>query len=110
MGEEDGHLVMIEDVTDPDGRMYRLEYRASHDGLRAVAYCLYNPWGGPGNPNAGEDYLVGHARDDGFLCVGKESVDKLDESPYDLDHVIQRARYWCTAFSVLKETGVFPHP
>lgn len=108
--EEDGYLVMIEDVSDPDGRLYRLEYRATPDGRKAIAFCLHNPWSVGGPPNGGEEYAVGHVAADGFLCLGTASVKKLDDSPYYLEFTIRRARYWCTGFSVLKETGEFPNP
>ena len=110
VGKEDGYCVMIEDASDPDGRMYRIEYRSTADGGRAVAFCLYNPWGRIGMPAAGEEYTVGHVAADGFLCLGEDTTRELDCSPYDLEFTIRRARYWCTAFSVLKETGEFPNP
>jgi hypothetical protein len=109
IGEEDSYAVMIEDHSDPDGRMYRLEYRSTSDGRKAIAYCIFNPWGGGGDPNAGEDYPTGHVAEDGFICLGGEAVHDLESSPYDLDYTIRRARYWCTAFSVLKENGEFPN-
>ena len=109
-GEIDGCTVMIEDVTDPDGRIYRLEYCATADGRRAVAYCRFNPWGEAGQPDAGESYEDGHVMENGFLCLGDDAVRELGKSPYDLEFTIKRARYWCTGFSVLKETGEFPNP
>ncbi len=108
--EEGDYLVAIEEVSDTDGRMYKLEYRSTPDGRRAVAFCLYNPWGGLGNPSAGEDYLRGHVAEDGFICVGDGSDRRLEASPFDLDFTIRRARFWCTAFSYLKEHGSFPNP
>ena len=109
--DEDGAIVMIEDHADPDGRMYRMEYRSSPDGKHTVAYCRYNPWGVKGRPNAGAGYATGHVAEDGFLCLGaKHSGRKIADSPYDVAYAIRRARFWCTAFSVLKETGTFPQP
>lgn len=105
IGTENGLNVMLEDVSDPDGRIYRLEYQSTPDGLHAVAFCRYNPWG---TPNGGEEYMVGHVDTNGFICVGLQSVKNVRASPYDLRFVIQRGRFWCTAFSVLKETGHFP--
>jgi hypothetical protein len=107
IGTEDGHAVMIEDVSDPDGRMYRMEYQSSDDGAHATARCLHNPWGGV---NGGaDDVHKSHVFSDGLLCMGRGRTG-LFGSPFDLSAVIQRARYWCTAFSVLKETGRFPQP
>ncbi len=110
VGEEGDYVVVIEDFSDPDGRMFRLEYRATPDAGRAIAYCLHNPWGMEGNPCAGEGYFEAHVAEDGFLCLGAASVLQLERSPYDLDYAVRRARYWCTAFSVFEETGVFPDP
>ena len=107
VGNDENTVVMIEDHTDPDGRIYRLEYQSTRDGRHAIAWCRYNPWG---SPNAGEEYEVGHVANDGFICVGQESVRSVSESPYRLSYVIERARYWCTGFSVLQESGTFPHP
>lgn len=110
VGEEDGCAIMIEDVTDPDGRMYRLEFRATADGSKAIAFCLHNPWGASGQPNAGVEYTEGHVAENGFVCVGSESIRELAKSPYDLEFTVRRARFWCTGFSAFKETGVFPQP
>jgi hypothetical protein len=107
IGSEGGVDVMIEDVADPDGRIYRLEYQSMPDGRHAIAFCRFNPWGAL---NGGEEYPVGHVDANGFICVGKESVKTVQASPYDLRYVIQRSRFWCTAFSMLKETGQFPTP
>jgi hypothetical protein len=107
VGDEGDHVVMIEDVSDPDGRMYRMEYQSSPDGSRAIARCLHNPWGGV---TGGEDDVhKSHVFSDGTLCMGRGRTG-LFGSPFDLAAVIQRTRYWCTAFSVLKETGRFPQP
>lgn len=104
--DEDGATVMIEDVGDPDGRLYRMEYRSAADGSQAVAYCRHNPWGGF---NGGEPYETSHVDANGFICVGPDhSGHAIAGSPYDLTFVIRRARFWCAAFSVLKETGEFP--
>lgn len=108
VGVEADGIVMIEDVTDGDGRMYRLEYRSTPDTHHAIAFCRWNPWG---TLNGGEQYTVGHVDSDGFLCLGKAHTGKgLCDSPYDLEYVIARARFWTTAFSILKETGEFPQP
>ena len=106
---ENGIVIMIEDHNDPDGRMYRLEYRSTQDGRHAAGFCLNNPWNPEGRPNDGISYSSGHVAEDGFLCLGGNSTRSIEASPYDLQHVILRSRYWCTGFSVLKETGVFPN-
>ena len=106
--DDDGAVVMIEDVTDPDGRLYRLEYRSTVDGRHAVGFCRFNPWGGV---NGGEAYAMGHVAENGFLCFGADHGGQdVATSPYNISFVIRRARFWCTAFSVLKETGQFPSP
>lgn len=106
--DTDGAVVMIEDVRDPDGRLYRMEYRSTPDGAHGVAYCRSNPWGAV---NGGAPYHRGHVSPSGFLCLGDgHNSEKLADSNYDIGFTIKRARYWCTAFSVFKETGEFPNP
>jgi len=107
IGEENNAVCMIEDWSDPDGRMYRMEYQSTPDGRHALAYCLSNPWDRQ-RPNAGMGYAESHVASDGLLCMGTRHVKELKSSPYDIETVISRARYWCTGFSVLKETGEFP--
>lgn len=107
VAREDGLDVMIEDHADPDGRIYRIEYQSTADGEHAVAICRYNPWG---SVNGATEYTVSHVDTDGFICVGTQSIRSVPDSPYSLQYVVTRARYWCTAFSVLKETGIFPNP
>ena len=106
-GQENGLDIMIEDYTDPDGRIYRIEYQSTADGQHAVAFCRHNPWG---NINGDTVYEESHIDRDGFVCVGTKSIRSVGDSPYSLEYVVARARYWCTAFSVLKETGAFPNP
>ncbi len=110
VSREGSVVVAVEDWSDPDGRMYRLEYRSTSSGHKAIAWCLYNPWGVEGEPSAGADYFVAHVAPDGFLCLGVGSERRLDKSPFGLDYAVRRARYWCTAFSVFRETGEFPEP
>lgn len=106
--DDDGVVVMIEDVIDPDGRVYRLEYRALPDGSKALCFCRHNPWGSGG---AGESYATGHIAADGFLCLGTGIGSReVSKSPFNLADAIKRGRYWCTAFSYLKEHGTFPNP
>lgn len=108
-GDRDGAVCMIEDVTDPDGRVYRMEYKSTPDGRHALAWCRSNPWDRQ-RPNAGVGYAAGHVNSEGMLCLGNDHRTSYASSPYSIENVIQRARYWCTAFSVLKETGRFPQP
>lgn len=107
---EAGIDLMIEDFTDPDGRMYRMEYQSTPDGQHAAAFCRYNPWGGPPH-RGGEDNRFSHIFSDGSICMGKEHFGgTVSDSPYSLETVINRARYWCTAYSVYMEIGKFPDP
>ena len=94
--------------SETDRRTYKLEYRSTFDGSGAVAFCLYNPWGRRGKANAGVANHVGHIFKDGRLCLGSSHPSGPDTSSMDLETTVRRARYWCTAFSVLKETGAFP--
>lgn len=110
IGSENGADVMIEDWSDPDGRIYRMEYQSTQDGQHAVAYCRFNPWGGRNNVTSGVSALQGHIFQDGSICMGSGHGASVQTSPYTLETVIQRGRFWCTAFSVLKETGRFPKP
>ena len=105
--DENGAECMIEDWSDPDGRMYRLEYLSTTDGHHALAYCRSNPWDRT-SPNAGTDYVESHVSPDGLLCLGPNHGKSLQSSPYDIETVILRARFWCTGFSVMQETGEFP--
>lgn len=107
IGRENDYACMVEDVRDPDGRWYRMEYRSNADGTRAAAYCRYNPWGGA--VNGGASYHEGHVRFDGFICLGVGVTDDLKTSRFDLKTAVLRGRYWCTCFSVYKETGLFPN-
>jgi hypothetical protein len=88
----------IEDVRDPDGRWYRIEYICDHDGCNVVAFCRFNPWGA--NPYS---YHQSHLRSDGFICYagGLHS----NRSPYNLDYAVERVRFWCTGYSYLREHG-----
>lgn len=97
-GYENGKEIYIEDVSDSDGRLYRIEYRCATDGTNANAWCLYNPWGD--NPFT---YDHSHLSAEGLLCVGPEV--SQDASPYDLDFVVRRSRTWCDAYSFLREHG-----
>ena len=109
IGAEGRNVVMIEDVSDPDGRMYRMEYQSTADGRHAIAFCRHNPWGGV---NGGAELNKGHVDRNGLLCMGRHHSYSQNpaSSGHGLAEVIQRSRYWCTAFSVLMETGRFPQP
>lgn len=102
--DRDDAVCMIEDVRDPDGRMYRLEYRSTYDGLHSNAFCRFSPWG------AFDDYPGGHADDTGFICISANIARDYRASGVPLNILIPRARYWCTAYSVFRETGEFPNP
>lgn len=111
MSVEAGDLVFIEDHSDSeeDGRIYRLEYRSTPNGRRAVAFCLHNPWSQEGqDPQADEMVHIAHIFSDGLLCLGTGHCRNPRDSRRSLEWVVARARYWCTGFSVLKETGSFP--
>jgi hypothetical protein len=97
-GRENGYEVFIEDVQDPDGRWFRLEYRTREDGTDAHAFCRYHPWG----VNR-FGYHQSHLREDGFICVGSHLSDEY--SPYDLEFAVKRARFWAGGFSTLNERG-----
>lgn len=105
VGNEGDHVVFLEDHVDPDGRMFRLEVQSTPDGKRAVAYCRHSPWGN--NPH---DYSTSHLGADGAICLGTQAAGNLTTSTMDVATAILRARFWCTAFSVLMETGEFPQP
>lgn len=104
VGDENRLVVGIEDVIDPDGRIYRLEYRSTPDAKHAIAFCLSNPWD-RSKPNAGQNYTKAHVATDGLICTGGEVHRTVPRSPYRLDWTIERARFWCIAFSAFMETN-----
>jgi hypothetical protein len=112
-GREGNNAVYIEDVWDcqEDARIYRIEYVSTLDGGHAIAYCRSNPWNRT-EVNCGYSFSSGHVHPDGFICIGGNSdySRNASESNLDLNTVVERARFWCLAFSVLKETGNFPQP
>jgi hypothetical protein len=103
IGIDDGFVCMIEDHADPDGNMFRLEYRSTPDGQHATAWCHYSPWCDQGS------MTEPHTTHGGLICVGPHAHNpSVKSSPYDVDFVLKRARYWCTAVTVFHETGSFP--
>ena len=112
IGREGELFVFVEDCWDceSDQRMYRIEYQSTPDAERALAYCRHNPWGRDGDPKGGESTGTGHVFSTGQLCLDSSHTSTVEESPLDLEEAVSRARYWCTAFSVLKEEGYFPSP
>jgi len=113
IGLEDGLISIIEDCRDSeeDNRWYRLWYKSTTDGKHAHAYCVSNPWDRE-RPNAGKDYRKCHCADDGFLCIGSQSDrgEPVQQSAFSLRDAVLKARYWCTGFSLLMESGTFPQP
>jgi hypothetical protein len=107
---ENDELVAIEDCWDcaEDGRMFRLEYHSTLDGSRAVAFCRSNPWNRQ-DVQAGQGVVQCHVFDDGLLCLGHDHARTARQSPRNLRDTVLRARFWCTGFSVLMETGEFPN-
>lgn len=110
IAEEDGGAVFIEEHwdSDVDQRIYRLEYRSTFDAQHAIAYCLFNPWSRENGPSAGVSVHQGHVFANGLLCLSSNHTETVRRSSQDLLTTVKRARYWCTAFSVLQETGTFP--
>ena len=104
-----GFVNANETYIDPDGREYGLHYFSNIDGTNANAYCVENPWD-INDRSAGTDYFSSHVDDDGFLCLADNSCREIDESPYNLEFAILRARFWATGFSYFMETGEFPKP
>ncbi|RJU83120.1 MAG: hypothetical protein DWB93_03805 [Candidatus Poseidoniales archaeon] len=111
-GRDSSNAVYIEDVWDceEDARMYRIEYVSTLDGNRAIAFCRSNPWN-RSDVNCGYSFSTGHVDKDGFICIGNSNYDRnVSQSKINLETTVERARFWCLAFSVLKETGSFPQP
>lgn len=107
---ENDLTIGIEHHTDPDGRLFTLEYAATHDGDHAVSFCRYSPWG----PLEGN--WVCHVNCSGLICTGNRihhlsisdhaSYDEVKHSPYDVDWIIARSRYWTAIYSYFRETGI----
>lgn len=101
--ERKGLLIGIEDHS-VESKIYRIEYESTLDGRGANAKILSNPWD-RSRPNAGTNYATTHINSKGEICIGKNVTSNTLSSPYDLETVIQRSRFWCMAFSAFKETG-----
>ncbi|MDA7603584.1 hypothetical protein N8771_03775 [Euryarchaeota archaeon] len=111
-GRDPSNAVYIEDVWDceEDARIYRIEYVSTLDGKCAIAFCRSNPWD-ISAVNCGYSFSTGHVHEDGFICIGNDNYSRnVSDSQIDLETTVERARFWCLAFSVLKETGNFPQP
>ena len=111
-GRDSSNAVYMEDVWDceEDARIYRIEYLSTLDGKRAIAFCRSNPWD-RSTVNCGYSFSTGHVHEDGFICIGNDNYSRnVSDSQIDLETTVERARFWCLAFSVLKETGNFPQP
>ena len=87
----------IEDVTDADGRMYRIEYRCNPSGRKALAYCLFNPW-----PAAAIPITDSHLMSNNSICTSARAHQGGD----DLEYTVARARFWCNGYSFLREHGI----
>ena len=95
-GREGNREIFLEDWCDPDGRWYRLEYQTDQDGRSAKAFCRHNPWGG--NPHSAPE---SHLFSSNEICLGSGT--------FRLADAVQRARYWTTGYSYLREHGTFPN-
>lgn len=95
---EGGKEIFIEDVQDPDGRWYRIEYQCEADGSNARAKVRYNPWG-----SNSYGYVQSHLSGNSDICLGTGMT--TTTSPYDLEFAVKRARFWCTGYSFLRENG-----
>lgn len=94
---ENGREVFIEDVSDPDGNLFRLEYRVDPTGDNALAYCLYSP-----HPKPQYQVTQTHLMSDGSICTTANAHTVGDP----LEHTVMRARFWCTAYSFLCQHGL----
>lgn len=53
--------IMIKDIADADGRVYRVEFQSTLDAKKCVAVVRHNPWSKPGEgPAAGTMYTQSH--------------------------------------------------
>lgn len=96
-GEENGRDVFIEDFA-VDNRWYRIEYRCLPSGANTSAWLLANPWG-----SNTFSYEQSHLRRDGLICIGPHY--DPDDSPFDLEYAIRRARFWAVGYAFLMEYG-----
>lgn len=110
---ENDLTIGIEHHSDPDGRLYTLEYASTHDGEHAVSFCRYSPWG------LRNSYWDGHVHhEDGLICTGPKihslgttnpnSYNAVKASPYTIEWIVERSQYWTALYSYYRETGNFP--
>lgn len=110
IGYENDLTIAIEDHTDLDGRLWRLEYASTHDGEHAVSFCRYSPWGLRQEKN-----WDCHVWPTGLICSGPKihalgttnpkTYHDIKNSPYAVDWVIERSRHWTSVYSHYRETG-----
>jgi hypothetical protein len=105
------HVIFDEFVD--GGVWFRLEVQSLQDASRAICFVRFNGWSTDRTDfTAGTRYLDGHvAPTSGFICLGDQHLNEsIEDSPYPLLYVLQRAKYWCIAFSYMKEHNVsFPN-
>jgi len=95
--KENNKSVFLEDHTDPDGRLFRLEYMCDENGRVTKAYVRHNPWP-PADVAIGNTHLMGDE-----ICIGPRSH---AQDGYDLADTVLRARHWCGCYSLLREHGI----
>lgn len=109
-GYENDLSIGIEDIPDPNGRLFRLEYKSSHDGEQAVSFCLHHPWDK-------DEVWQCHLLPSGLICTGErihdlcpnpQTFDELKSSPYTLRWTVERSRYWCSVYSEYRRHGHLP--
>ena len=106
---ENDLTIGVEHHSDPDGRLFTLEYASTHDGEHAVSFCRYSPWG------LSDRIWDGHVHPDGLICTGPKihdlnstnpnSYDEVKASPYAVEWIIERSHYWAALYSHYRETG-----
>lgn len=109
----EGTAVMLKDIADADGRVYRVEFQSTLNAKRSVAIIRHNPWSTAGQgPDAGMGYQACHVSPTGFVCLGSHhATESVADSEYPLEDTIKRLGYFVNALSYTKETGKpFPQP
>lgn len=102
--------ILFLDIADSDGRWYRIEFQSSFDASHAVAIVRFNPWATDRKDmTAGEHYEICHVDKSGVICMGAgHRGAAVEDNPFELEWVLQRATLWVNCFSFLKEHGRFP--